>query len=128
MALTWCLPNQASPASIAVLRQIQREGAIVPAIWHIEMANILGLKLRDGFLSQREVEDALALLQLLDIATDEVSLGLDRLLPLMAQYRLAAYDAIYLDLAKRKNTSPWQRSTRRCLRPPGRTASCSRSE
>ena len=91
--------------SIAVLKRIQRGGAIVPAIWHIEMANILGLKLRDGFLSQREVEDALALLQLLDIATDEVSLGLDRLLPLMAQYRLAAYDAIYLDLAKRKNIS-----------------------
>jgi predicted nucleic acid-binding protein len=89
--------------SIAVLKRIQRECAVVPAIWHIEMANILGLKLRDGFLSQRELEDALALLQLLDIVTDEISPRLDRLLPLMAEYRLAAYDTIYVDLAKRKN-------------------------
>jgi predicted nucleic acid-binding protein len=103
MALTWCLPNQASPMSVAVLKRIQREGAVVPAIWHIEMANILGLKVRDGFLSQRELEDALVLLQLLDIVTDEVSPRLDHLLPLMAEYRLAAYDTIYLDLAKRKN-------------------------
>jgi predicted nucleic acid-binding protein len=103
MALTWCLPGQASWLSIAVLKRVQLAGALVPSIWHIEMANILGLKMRDGFLSQRELQDSLALLRLLAIATDGGAheLRIESLLPLMGKYRLPAYDAIYLDLALR---------------------------
>jgi predicted nucleic acid-binding protein len=103
MALTWCLPGQANPLSIAVLKRVQLRGALVPCIWHIEMANILGLKVRDGFLSQRELQDSLALLNLLAIVTEDGAgqLRIEDLLPLMGKYRLPAYDAIYLDLALR---------------------------
>jgi len=105
MALTWCLPGQASPLSIAVLKRVQLGGALVPTIWHMEMANILGLKVRDSVLSQREVNDALDLLRLLNITTGEGTdhLMVDRLLTLMGTYRLAAYDAVYMDLALRNH-------------------------
>jgi predicted nucleic acid-binding protein len=106
MALTWCLPGQANALSLAVLKRVQLSGAIVPAVWHLEMANILGLKLRSGNLSQRELHDAVALLRLLNISTEERTqqITLPDLLALMAKIRLTAYDATYIDLALRTGT------------------------
>jgi predicted nucleic acid-binding protein len=105
MALTWCLPNQASPVSLAVLKRVQAGGALVPVVWHIEMANILGLKARSGFLSSDELHQALSLLHLLPIVTDQETSqpNLHGLLALMEKYRLTAYDATYLDLARRRD-------------------------
>jgi len=70
----------------------------------MEMANILGLKMRSGFLSASEVKDAVRLLQLPDIATDETTrhLQLPNLLGIVERYRLTTYDATYLDVAVRE--------------------------
>jgi predicted nucleic acid-binding protein len=103
MALTWCLQNQASSLSFEILRRVQLGGALVPVVWHMEMANILALKARSGYLSPREMQDALSLLQLLRIVTDQETSqpASPNLLALMNTYRLTAYDATYLDLAHR---------------------------
>jgi predicted nucleic acid-binding protein len=61
------------------------------------------LKPRSGFLSGCELQDALALLRLLPIVTDQESSqpNVHGLLASMDKYRLTAYDATYLDLAAR---------------------------
>src|ERR1700712_4367728 len=95
MALSWYLPQQASPLSLVIYERVQRDGALVPFVWHLEMANILGLKLRSGNLTQNELSNCIALLKLLDIRTDETSRQSDftDLLTLMTRVRLTAYDA-----------------------------------
>ncbi len=76
-------------------------GAIVPALWHTEVANVPGTKLRKGEISSITLKNALDLLASTPIAIDRKSLHMDDLLPLMASYGLTAYDATYLELALR---------------------------
>ena len=103
MSLTWCLSNQANQVSKSVLYQVKLEGVLVPAVWHLEMANILGLKLRDGNLSRADLGEALSLLHLLDIVTDNSisSWNITNYLECIERFHLAAYDALYLELALR---------------------------
>ena len=103
MSLTWCIPGQANLVSFAVLKRVQREGAIVPVVWHMEMANILGLKFRSGFLSSKDLHEAIVLLSLLEIKTEESTRypNIADLLASMARVQLTTYDASYLDLALR---------------------------
>ena len=90
-----------------MLVQARAAGLLVPGIWHVEMANILGLKLRDGNLSTVDLEQALRLLGTLDVETrwqgedDTIQATLDSI----ARHRLTAYDAIYVDLALQSGCS-----------------------
>lgn len=86
-----------------MLDHVQQSGAIVPVIWHIEVANILGLKQRAGYLSTHDLREAAALFRILPIDTDESTRhpNIDALLSLMDRVQLTAYDATYIDLALR---------------------------
>lgn len=76
-------------------------GAVVPALWHLEISNILGNKLKNGVISSVTVKNALDLLAVTRVTTDRAPLGAGDLLPLMAKYALTAYDAVYLELGLR---------------------------
>jgi predicted nucleic acid-binding protein len=103
MSLTWCLPGQANLTSLAVLDRVRERGAQVPFIWRVEMANILGLKLRDGNITQEDVAQSVRLLDLLRITSDGLQPAtMQELLSSVEKYGLTAYDASYLDLASRK--------------------------
>ncbi len=73
----------------------------MPEIWHLEMANILGLKRRDGNISENDLARALSLLAQLPIETSSVvnTASINANLYRIARLRISAYDAIYVELA-----------------------------
>jgi predicted nucleic acid-binding protein len=75
----------------------------VPALWHLELANVLLQAERRRPLSLRDVAARLALLDALPIVTDGAFPGQtrDAVLALARAERLTAYDAAYLELALR---------------------------
>ena len=101
MSLTWCLPRQGGVVSDRVLRLCHNEQILVPDIWNIEMANILGLKRRDGNLSESDLHHALSLMARLPITTSSAvnSVSIAANLERIARFKIAAYDAIYVELA-----------------------------
>ena len=101
VALCWMVPGQANADSASVLEQVRRNGAVVPPLWHIGVANQLGLKLRGQKITPERLALALELIQDLEIETNSHPAPVILLLDLMSQYRLTAYDAVYLELAMR---------------------------
>ena len=103
VAVAWCIDDEASPETDAVLDRVRDEGALVPALWHLELANVLLQAERRGRLSVRDVAARLALLDAMPIVTDGSLPGRVRgdVLALARAERLTAYDAAYLELAIR---------------------------
>lgn len=98
----WLLEDEATPEGDVALAAIRLGGATVPALWLVEITNVLGVAERRGRLTPEAVLCALALLQSLPLdvaapALAEAAIVLD----LMRRHRLTAYDATYLALAGR---------------------------
>ncbi len=103
VALSWCFKNEATTAGDRVLERLADEAASVPAIWHLEIANVLALSERRGRITPANSSEFIALLETLIIVVDEEtpSRALGRVLDLARSERLTAYDAAYLELAMR---------------------------
>jgi predicted nucleic acid-binding protein len=103
VALAWCFGNEATPAADRVLELLATETAAVPAIWHVEIANVLALSERRRRITAAASVEFIALLQSLHIVIDErtPARALGRVLDLAREERLTAYDAAYLELAMR---------------------------
>jgi len=100
ISLRWMLPTQADAQSIQLLRKAEFTGIVVPSLWHLEVANQLGLRLRSAKLSQADFDHALELIRNLKMTTiPSVIRSPVALLGLMQRHQLTAYDAVYLDLA-----------------------------
>jgi predicted nucleic acid-binding protein len=99
VALSWCFKNEATTAGDRVLERLADEAASVPAIWHVEIANVLTLSERrraDHCGKQQRME---TLVIVIDEETSSRALG--RVLDLARAERLTAYDAAYMELAMR---------------------------
>jgi predicted nucleic acid-binding protein len=103
IALSWCFKNEATVAADRVLERLAAEAASVPAIWHLEIANVLALSERRRRSPPARSSEFIALLETLLIIIDEEtpSRALGRVLDLARAERLTAYDAAYLELAMR---------------------------
>ncbi len=67
VAMTWCFEDEASRESDAVLDMLRDEDAVVPAIWPLEVANVLLVAERRGRLSEAKANRFLELLSQLPI-------------------------------------------------------------
>lgn len=105
VAVAWCFEDEATAELDALLPLLRDEGAVVPAIWHLEVANVLLMAERRGRISESGMPAHLRLLAELPIVTDTASAErvLRDVLPLARTHRLTAYDASYLELAARLN-------------------------
>ena len=105
VAAAWCFEDRTSAFAEGVLDQIVEHGALAPAVWPFEMANVLALAERLGRLSQTRVTQVVATLEALPISIDEESLAavLRSVVPIARNYSLSAYDAAYLELAIRRD-------------------------
>ncbi|MFN4090157.1 MAG: type II toxin-antitoxin system VapC family toxin [Alphaproteobacteria bacterium] len=101
ISATWLLPDEAHNVADRAYAMLDEDDAIVPGIWWFELLNILVVNERRGRLDADQVGRALTLLSRLPIRQETVS---DRsvLLALARRHRLTAYDAAYLELAKRE--------------------------
>jgi predicted nucleic acid-binding protein len=97
--------DEASPAADALLdRLVQGERAWVPALWHLELGNVLLGAKRRGRIDQAGIEGFLSRLVVYDIAVDDQTMerAWQKTLDLALQHSLSTYDAAYLELALRR--------------------------
>ena len=69
-ALSWCFEDEASPELDALFEQVRDQGAVVPGLWHLEVANVLLQAERRGRITTGDVTMRLELIADLPIATD----------------------------------------------------------
>ena len=103
MALSWVLADEFGPRSQQVLDGVSRHGAIVPALWHFEVANGLRSAERRGRITEGALSRALLGLAGLPIAQADRRADGQRLVDLARQFDLSVYDAAYLSLAIDEN-------------------------
>jgi predicted nucleic acid-binding protein len=106
IGIGWIHPSQATDLTKRLLENAK--GGIeehVPSIWHLEMANALLVAVRRKFMTEAHRQAGLALLgQLRHIIDHETSASAFSLISdLAVKYSLSAYDASYLELARRKS-------------------------
>lgn len=78
--------------------------AVVPAIWSAEVANVMFQAERRRRISPEKVNRAMEILSQLPIETDHLPMtNMGHVLYLCRKYTLSSYDALYLELALRKN-------------------------
>lgn len=103
VALAWCFPDEKTAESQRVLQSLKKGAAVVPSLWFLEVSNALLVAERRGRITAEAAGQALKLLSNLPIEVDERSgfpLSAD-LLTLAREHDLTAYDAAYLELARR---------------------------
>ena len=105
-AFAWVLPNQASPEAQVLLERIETGTvAVVPSLWFLEVANGLLVAQRRKRVTAPERTLALQRLSALALTVDEDDPleVFGRTFTLAEQFGLSVYDAVYLELALRRN-------------------------
>ncbi len=103
-ALSWCFEDEASPESDALFERVRDRGAVVPGLWHLEVADVLLQAERRGRIATGDVTMRLELIAELPITTDNetTARAWREILALARAQGLTNYDAAYLELAIRR--------------------------
>ncbi len=104
VAIEWFVKGQHSDAARLVAVRLLEDTAVVPQLWPLEIANVLTLAVRRGKIDPMTRSDALDALAGMSIEVDgeTVSRAWADTLVLADNHRLTAYDAAYLELARRR--------------------------
>jgi predicted nucleic acid-binding protein len=104
VTLAWIYPDETTDAVRQVFDAIASHGAVVPALWPLEVANSLTIGMRRGRITAPFRAAALADLARLEISVDPETdaRAWDATLRLADQFQLTVYDAAYLELAQRR--------------------------
>lgn len=106
VAMTWLSREMASVATDKILDYLRVQPAIVPAIWHQEMADFMLLERDKAGLSKRAIKERITLLLQLPIHTDDTAF--EKIIwQNFEDQEIAAgglHHAIYIALAKKYET------------------------
>lgn len=103
VALSWVFPDERHPAAEEALARMGQELPVAPAHWILEMANSLVMAERRQRITsagRRELWAEVKVLNVEIVPFEEIDLD-DAMFDLARQFRLTAYDALYLALARR---------------------------
>ena len=101
VAGSWLLEDELDPRAARVAARVPEDGALVPQLWHLEVRNaLLSAELR-GRLTARGLSERMRALRQLPVITDPEP-DLDAVVALARSHRLSIYDAVYLELARRR--------------------------
>jgi len=105
VAMAWLFHDEATPKTADLLNRLANETALVPAWWFIEIANVLAMAERKGRITAAQTDAFIADLEKLGIERDHAApdRAFTHLLALCRVHSLISYDAMYLDLAVRRN-------------------------
>ena len=105
VTLSWVYTDEHSAASDALLARVAGQGAVVPALWRLEIANALQVGLKRKRIDATYRDAAIRKLVLLPIETDPDTnyYAWSTTLSLAENHQLTVYDASYLELALRLN-------------------------
>jgi predicted nucleic acid-binding protein len=106
VALAWLVDKPVSPFAIHV-RDTLDAGArgLVPALWQLEMVNGLVVATRRKDLSAEDADQGLELIEQLlahSIEPDADPVSVRHVFHTARTHQLSAYDAVYLELARRE--------------------------
>ncbi|HTW43965.1 MAG TPA: type II toxin-antitoxin system VapC family toxin [Acidobacteriaceae bacterium] len=104
IALAWIYADETTPAIAEVESRVIQNGAWVPSIWRLEIANVLEMGVRrrrhNAAFRNATLADLGTLPINVDSETDRQAWG--STLDLAERYRLSLYDAAYLELTRRR--------------------------
>ena len=106
VTVAWFFKDEFSRYSEHVRQTLLFEGAVAvtPVLWSAEVTNALFQAERRKRIEPEKVTQALDILARMPINTDLLPIGsMLRVLHLCRTHRLTAYDALYLELALRRN-------------------------
>jgi predicted nucleic acid-binding protein len=103
--LAWIYSDETTNPIRRLFDAVGDEGAVVPALWRLEIANSLTVAVRRGRIEANFRRAALTDLALLDIAIDDQTdvHAWGETLRVADFFQLTMYDAAYLELAQRRN-------------------------
>lgn len=101
VTMAWCFSDEVSAYTEGILERLRETGARVPAIWPLEVVNVLLVGERRQRLTAAQSERFLDLLRSLPIEVADGSLrqAAGSVLAVARTRTISAYDAAYLDLA-----------------------------
>jgi len=104
VTLAWLFEDEQTPALTDLLARVRNEGAYVPSLWSLEVANGLQIALRRGRINIARRDQSLNALEDLRIMIDSNTHAVAwySTLALSDNHRLTIYDAAYLELALRE--------------------------
>jgi len=103
VVMAWCFQDETNSYADAVLDRLAECEALVPAVWPLEVGNVLLVAERNKRLSEADSTRFTALLNELPLIVEQETpqRAMGEILMLAREYRLSTYDASYLDLAMR---------------------------
>lgn len=102
VAARWLLPDEATAYTEAVFDLLNKQDAVVPALFLSEFSNVFLKLLRQRKLSRETASGAVQRFAALGLEVDHNTPEPERLFTLAEHYGLSAYDATYLELALRR--------------------------
>ena len=102
VAIAWLLEDENEPDAIALLSALNEHEAIVPQLWHLETRNALLRAERRRRITYDQLAERLGYLRTLPIHTDQQP-DYEAAMQFARNHNLTFYDAIYLELAKRRD-------------------------
>lgn len=104
VALAWCFHEEATPATIALFHRMADDIALVPSWWFLELSNVLVLGEKKRRITPAEITEFIEIVDRFNLEIDNEGPGraFTHLLPSCRTYNLTSYDALYLDLAIRR--------------------------
>jgi predicted nucleic acid-binding protein len=104
LTLSWYFEDERTPAATAPLRHVVANGAVVPVVWRLEVADALQLAIRrkriDAAFRDRAIQDLKLLPVTVDFDSD--ACAWTNTLGLAGRFGQTVYDASYLELAQRR--------------------------
>ena len=103
VAIAWCFPDEQDTYAQSVLDALADGSALVPDLWHLEVANVLLIGERRKRSTQADTVQWLQFLDALKITVDPETRprAFREIISLARTHNLSAYDAAYLKLALR---------------------------
>jgi predicted nucleic acid-binding protein len=104
ITLSWHFEDERTKAADLVLDRVSDDGAVVPALWRLEVANGFRTAIRKKRIAASFRDEALLMLASLSIALDPDTgaQSWTGTLALADRFDLTPYDAAYLELAHRR--------------------------
>jgi len=104
IVMAWCFEDESNTLADSILESFKQSKALVPAIWPLEVGNVLLVAERRGRLSEADSTRFLSMLSSLPIHSEPETRqrAMSDILFLAREHQLSTYDASYLDLAMRQ--------------------------
>ena len=104
VTLAWLYSDEVTEAIRRIFEAVAEHGAVVPALWRLEVPNSLTMAARRGRIDREFRDAALSDLAMLEITTDPHTdtNAWGQTLQLADQCGLTVYDAAFLELAIRR--------------------------